>query len=377
MRRKARRKFIFQKWIFTIIFFCIFGSGCQNDAPIKVGFIAGTSGRGADLGISGRDAVQMAIEQCNKNGGINGRRIEIVFKDDQQDPEIAKRSAQELIDDGVVAIIGPMTSDMGIAITPLLDKYQIPAVSPTVSTQHLAGRDDFFFRVTSTTLKHATNSAAYHVKATDIRRIAAVFDINNRSFSETWLLTFKEFFNAHGGELVAEIAFNSQHKKSFTDITHELLSHKADGILIIANSMDSALLCQQIRKIDTAIPISLADWGATERLLELGGKAVEGVIVIQTFDRGHPGERYQAFRKAYFNRFKREPGFPGVYAYDATQVVLTALGKQEKNRNLKETILSLRQFEGLQNYFSFDPYGDVTRSTSISVVQNQKFVVKE
>lgn len=376
MRRK-RRKFIFEKWIFIILLFCIFGSGCQNDAPVKVGFIAGTSGRVADLGISGRDAVQMAIEQCNTNGGINGRRLELVFKDDQQDPEIAKRSVQELIDDGVVAIIGPMTSDMGMAITPLLDKYQIPAVSPTVSTQLLAGHDDFFFRVTSTTQMHATKSAAYHVKATSVRKIAAVFDENNHSFSETWLQTFKEFFIAHGGEFVAEIAFNSQQQKSFTDLTHELLSHKADGILIIANSMDSALLCQQIRKIDTAIPISLADWGATERLLELGGKAVEGVRVIQTFDRGHPGERYQAFRKAYFNRFKREPGFPGVYAYDATQVVLTALKEQERNRDLKETILALRQFEGLQNYFSFDPFGDVTRSTSISIVRNQKFVVLE
>jgi branched-chain amino acid transport system substrate-binding protein len=109
----------------------------------------------------------------------------------------------------------------------------------------------------------------------------------------------------------------------------------------------------------------------------IGGESVEGVIVIQTFDRGHPGERYQAFRKTYFNRFKREPGFPGVYAYDATQVVLTALEKQEKKRSLKETILSLGQFQGLQNYFSFDQFGDVTRSTSISVVRNQKFLVVE
>jgi len=377
MSRKNRRKAIFQLWIFTGLLFCILGSGCQNDTPIKVGFIAGTSGRVTDMGMSGRDAVQMAVEQCNNNGGINGRRIELICKDDQQDPEVARRSVQELIDDGVVAIIGPMTSDMGMAITPLLDKYQIPAVSPTVSTQYLSGRDDFFFRVTSTTLVHATRSAAYHVKATDIRRIAAAYDVNNRSFSENWLQTFKKFFTAHGGELVAEIAFDSQQKKSFTEISRELLSHEADGILIIANSMDSAMLCQQIRKIDTAIPISLADWGASERLLELGGKSVEGVMVIQTFDRSHPGERYQAFREAYFNRFKREPGFAGVYAYDATQVVLTALGKQKKNRNLKETILALRQFEGLQNYFSFDRFGDVTRSTSISVVRNQKFQVVE
>lgn len=140
--------------------------------------------------------------------------------------------------------------------------------------------------------------------------------------------------------------------------------------------MDSALLCQQIRKIAPDMRITLADWGATERLLELGGKAVEGVTVVQTFDRENPAPRYQAFREAYIKRYDREPGFPGVYAYDATEVILTALRAQKRGKTLKETILALRKFEGLQGEFSFDDYGDVMRSNaSISVVRDRKFVV--
>lgn len=370
---------VFRPWIFAL---CLLGSvligGCRNDAPIKIGFIAGTSGRGADLGISGRDAVQMAIEEHNRTGGINGRRIELFIKDDRQDPEIAWQSVQELLDEGVVAIIGPMTSDMAMAITPMLNTSRIPAISPTATTQHLSGRDDYFFRVSSTTREFAIRSAAYHLKSGDMRRIAAVFDISNRSFTEDWLKAFKDYFVAHGGEVVATTGFDSRQKRSFTDITHELLAQKPDGILIIANSMDSALFCQRIRKIDAEIPISLADWGATERLLELGGRAVEGVTVVQTFDRNDPGERYQTFRKVYLERFKREPGFPGVYAHDATRLLLTALQKQQKNQDLKETILSLRQFQGLQSEFRLDDFGDVTRASgSISVVRNQKFVVLE
>ena len=142
--------------------------------------------------------------------------------------------------------------------------------------------------------------------------------------------------------------------------------------------MDSALLCQQIRKVDNNIKITLADWGATERLLELGGKAVEGVTVVQTFDRESPNPRYQAFRKLYLERYNREPGFPGVYAHDATQVILDALRAQRKGESLKETVLSIRQFDGLQGKYSFDDFGDVKRSNaSISIVQNQKFVVVE
>lgn len=369
---------ILRQWIFPILVFCILGTSCQNDTPIKIGFIAGTSGRVADLGISGRDAVQMLVEGYNKKGGINGHRIELVIKDDRQDPETVRTAVQELIDDGVVAIVGPMTSEMAMTIIPALDTSQIPAVSPTASSQYLSGRNDYFFRVTSTSQEYATKSAAYHIKATNIRKIAVIFDKDNGSFTENWLNAFKEYFIAHGGEICAEIGFSGEQKRSFTEITRELLANEADEILIIANSMDSALLCQQIRKLDTAIPISLADWGATERLLELGGRTVEGVIVVQTFDRDHSGERYQRFREDYFERFKREPGFAGVYAYDAAQVVLTALKEQKKNQNLKETLYSLGKFQGLQGDFSFDEFGDVTRSlSSISVIRNHKFLVLE
>ena len=83
-----------------------------------------------------------------------------------------------------------------------------------------------------------------------------------------------------------------------------------NGILIIANSMDSALLCQQIRKKNKIVNITLADWGATEQLLEFGGKAVEGVTVVQTFDREHPSPAYQAFRKAYIKQLGRGAGIP-------------------------------------------------------------------
>lgn len=366
------------KFLLPVLLLSVLGVACQREEPIKVGFIAGTSGRVADLGISGRDAVQMLVEAYNDNGGINGRRIELVIKDDQQNPEIAQRSVQELIDAGVAAIIGPMTSDMAVAILPQLKEAKIPVVSPTASSQLLSGFDDYFFRVTSTSAEYATKSASYHLNSTDLRRLAAVFDEDNRFFTEVWLQQFKDVFEAYGGEIVAEIGFDSHGDRSFTEITQQVLASQAAGIVILANSMDSALLCQQIRKVDGNIPISLSDWGSTERLLELGGRAVEGVIVTQTFARNHPGEKYQTFRKEYLDRFRREPGFSGVYAYDAAQVVFTALRQQQSNQNLKEVLDTIATFPGLQGDFSFDEYGDVQRGNGdISVVRNQQFIVLE
>lgn len=377
VRRQARVGTVFLSCLIILFFIGIQISGCRDKKTIKIGFIAGTSGRVADLGISGRDAIQMVVERYNRNGGINGSRIELIIRDDKQDPELAKTLTKELIDSGVVAIIGPMTSDMALAVTPVLDKHQVIAISPTATTRLLSGRDDFLLKVSSTTLMHATKSAIYHINNTDVRRVAVIYDQTNRSFSEDWLKCFKDTFAANGGEIIAATGFDSSKGKSFTEISSEMLQHEPDGILLLANSLEAAILCQQIRRVDPDIPISLADWGATERLLEMGGKTVEGVTVVQTFDRNHTGTRYQKFRRDYLDKFNREPGFPGVYTYDATDVLLAALN-QQKESSLKETILSIRNFPGLQGDFSFDSFGDVARShVSISVVQDGKFVVLE
>lgn len=359
------------------IMLCIFVlSGCDNKKPVLIGFVAGTTGRVADLGISGRDSVQLLVEQCNKQGGIGGRPVRLIIKDDKQDPDEARKATQDLIDQGVAAIVGPMTSDMGMAVTPLLNDARVLAVSPTVTTQHLSGKDDYFFRVSSTTQEYASRSAQYQLKFARSRRLVAVYDKGNSSFCKNWLENFEAPFVAGGGEILAKIPFERKENRSFAEIVQMVLSSEPDGVLIVANSMDSAMLCQQIRKIDPAIYITLADWGATERLLELGGNAVEGVTVVQTFDRDSTNPDYQEFRKTYSKRYRQEPGFPGVYTYDAAQVVLTALKTQKKGQHIKDTILAIREFEGLQGRFSFDDYGDVRRSNaSISIVRNRKFVV--
>ena len=352
--------------------------GCGSNGPIKIGFLAGTSGKVADIGTSGRDAVQMAVEECNRKGGIRGRRVHLVIMDDKHDPETARKAVREMEEQGVAAIIGPMTSAMAVAVAPLLDKYKTVAVSPTVTTRQLSGIDDYFYRVCATTREYAAKSANYQISHGGARRIAAAYDLGNRSFTESWLNNFKEAFTKNGGEIVAEKGFKSDDGSTFTEIVESLLSADPDCILILANSVDSALLCQQIRKMNRQIHITVADWGATERLLELGGKAVEGVTVVQTFNRQSKNPGYLAFKKAFQERYNKEPGFPGTFAYDAAQVVLEALRLGGNGKSLKDVLKSQGRFDGLQGIISFDEYGDAkTSNAAISIVLDHKFVIAE
>lgn len=353
-------------------------AGCGPGEPIKIGFIAGASGRVADLGISGRDAVQLLMDQVNADGGIRGRRIQLIARDDQQDPDAARQAVRELAAEGVSAVIGPMTSDMAWAVVPVLNELRVLGVSPTVSSEKLSGLDDYFFRITATTRENAGKSAAYHIRNRTFHHVAAAYDLNNEIYSENWLKNFQAAFTLPDNRISAALGFRANDEMSFSNLADDLLRSNPDGILIIANSMDAALLCQQIRKRDTQVHITLSDWGATERLLELGGKTVEGVTVLQTFTRANSSPAYLAFRKTYIERYGREPGFPGVYAYDAANVVLEALRRQRSGASLKDTLLAVRSFQGLQNEITFDSFGDVERShASISVVRHGQFVILE
>lgn len=363
---------------YSLLYFLLLALACSPSEPIKLGFLGGVTGSVADLGIAGRDGAQLAVDLRNQAGGINGRKVVLLIRDDKHDMEVAKRQAQELIDQGVSAIIGPMTSQMAMAITPIINKAKVVAMAPTATTEALSGKDDYFFRITATTKVFATANANYQIKNKRMKRVAAAYDLGNRSFSEMWLNNFADAMATGGSEVVSRVGFTSGKVDSYTAIVKKLLESRPDGIVIVANAVDASLLCQQIRKLDADLPITLADWAAQERLLELGGKAVEGVTVVQTFDRENEAPRYMEFRRLYTERFDREPGFAGVYAFDAASLVMDALARKTGDTPLKQAILASSPYNGLQGPFVMDAYGDVQRDKcTISVVKDAQFVVVE
>lgn len=353
-------------------------AGCESEKPIRIGLVVNLTGRAADMGMSARNAVQLAVEQCNAQGGIQGRRVDLVVRDDGQHAETAVKAVQELIAADVDAIVGPMISHVAMAVVPYLNESRTLAVGPTVTTPHLSGRDDHFFRVCPAAREHAIISARHQIRSGDMHRVAVAYDAANRSFSENWLADFTKPLEAGGGEVLTAIAFSVEDGRSFSNIAAELLAVEPDGILIIASPMDSALLCQQIRKTAPLTKITLSNWGASQRLLELGGQAVEGVTLPLAFDWDCPNPAYRTFAKMYSERYRREPGFSGAYAHDAIQVVLSALRSRESGQSLKEALLAIGTFDGLQGKIRFDAYGDVVPSqVSIRIIRNRKFVVVE
>lgn len=346
---------------------------CAPAEPVRIGFLGGLSGRVTDLGIGSLNGVRLAVEMRNRQGGINGHPIELIEEDDRQDAEAARQAMRRLIDRKVAAVVGPMTSMVAMATLPLANEAQLVMVSPTVSSEALSGLDDHFFRIASSTRHFARQSAEHYVKIMGLRRIRPLHDEGNRIYTESWLRDFGAAFRAGGGELLEPIGFQSGNDVDFPALAARALADAPDGIIILGNSVDTAMLCQSLRRLDRSIPVGTSEWAATERLIELGGKAVEGIVVAQLMDRRSREPAFVAFQSAYVLRFGQSPGFAGMYGFDAANVVFAALEKKAPKETLKQALLAQQTFAGTQRTFVFDEYGDTQGGTRLYTVTDGEF----
>jgi branched-chain amino acid transport system substrate-binding protein len=348
--------------LFGLTVALLLSCGCSDKKPIKIGYLGSITGKHSDLGVAARDAAVLAVEQVNSQGGINGRKLELIVRDDTLDPKVAEQMAGELVKEGVVAIVGPVASSMSKAALPVVEKAGIVMVSPTSSSNELSGKDDCFFRVMEPNAKFASQLAKSALKL-GVKRMAVIYDTNNRPYTVDIFQIFREAFVKGGGTITSEVTFDSTQKPLFQPLVKQLGVSKADGVMMLANSVDSIVIAQQIRKEGSQAPILSGACGIAQRdLLQLAGKSADGLIFTLPVNSQSTAPAYTSFKEAFTKRYNYPPTFTAVLAYDATQLVLTSLRKNTDAKSLRQTIKSTPSFDGLQGPIKLDEFGDPNRN---------------
>ncbi len=347
-------------------------AGCQRE-PIPVGGLFGLSGRHYDLGVSGRNGAILAVEELNAAGGIGGRRVELLVRDDAQDPETTRRAVRELSDRGVVAIVGPMTSAMAEAVVPLANELRVLLVSPTVSAARFRGIDDWLVMLFPSTSQSAAVLARRIQGPDGFRRLVVIHDLSNRAFSESWLEAMRSLL-APGGATVEDVPFTSGQGPAHGAVAEQALAHGPDGVLVVANALDAASICQQLRKRSATVRLYGTDWGFTQDVVTQGGQPVEGAVFTSKIDveGGAPG--VVRFRDAYRSRFSRPPDFAAAFPYEAVQLLADGLRRDATREGLRQAVLRVGEFPGLQGAVRVDARGDVDRTQHLMTVRDRRIV---
>lgn len=373
---RLRNSALFVLAITCAAFFLVGTIDAADKNPYRIGFVGGLTGRNSDLGIQGRNGVMQAVEEINQQGGINGKLLQLITKDDRQDPQTALKVDQELIEEGAIAIIGHMTTAMSETVLPLINARKILMISPTTSANKLTGIDDYFLRVVNPSILLTDLESNYAFKDVNLRRVAEIYDLSNRTYAEEFAVNFKSTFERLGGEIVSTDTFTAGPDVSFKSLAEVVLRTKPDGLLIAASAVDTAMICQHVRMAGSKIPILMSGWAQTSDLLRHGGPAVEGVIGTMYRDLDSIATPFAAFKDKFQTRFGTDgPTFAALFGYEAVMVLKDALFLNPDPRQLKETILKQKTFQGLDGAFEIDSFGDAKRNAYIVTVSNNRFKV--
>lgn len=344
------------------------GLACRDPGPIRLGMVTGLTGRHYDLGISSRNGATLAVEELNAAGGVGGRPVELLLRDDRQDPEAARAAVQELVAAGVVALVGHATSAMAEATLPLVDRARVLMVSPTVSSSAFEGKDDWFVMLHPSSAVAARALVTHAERAGLAGRFAIVYDLSNGNFTRSWHDHFSRELAERGGSVVASVPFTSGQVESYGALVEQALAARPEGLLVVANALDCASIAQQLRKRSATVALLGTEWGFTNDVLAHGGTAVEGARFTQKVDLTGEGAPFVRFRDAYAARFNRAPDFAAIMSYEAVQVIAEGLRRDATREGLRGAVLG-HSFQGLQEQIRIDRNGDTVRRHYLMTVR--------
>lgn len=361
------------RWIFGTLVL-VFLAACRADQPIKIGFAADLTGPSSALGVPMRNGAQLAVDAINAQGGIDGRPLELIVRDDMGDAAEAQSVDRQLIEMGVVGIVGHVTSAQVEAVLDLINQSEVVLISPVAASTDFSGQEDFFFRVMSSNQVLGEALARHIYQTRGIRQLTGVYDLSNRAYTETIWNAIQVEYESLGGDAAQDFTFTSG-ETDLRILLEEVAASQPQGVVFFASDVDTALMVQFAEITGLNAALFANPWAQTEQLLQKGGRAVEGLEMISLHNPDNERIAFQEFSANYLERFSGQPAFSAAFAYEAVWVLAEALQQTGGNSVGLSEALAGHEFNGIQGLISFDQYGDVVREAYISVVNDRQFEI--
>ena len=352
---------------FTLMAF----TSCQdkNKEELKIGFVAGLTGKYSSLGSDIRDGFMLGFDEINYK--INNIQIKIVQKDDKQDPKVAETMVEEFINNDIKLIVGNATSSMTrITLNKLKGKKDFLLASVTASASEFTKKDDNFIRIQVEHNEKRYGALKKYIIKNNIKKVFYIYDKNNLNYAKGYFGFFQDILIHTGGEkFVNSEIIQDGYKK----IISKLKESSYDMILIVGNSSDTANLIQHIRIANIKEKVLISGWANTNDFIEFGGKSVEGTIVSSGYYKYSKEPAYLEFIEKFKNKYNEEPSVFSLQGYELSQILIENLKNTTDISKLKNEILKRKIYHGLQGDITFDKYGDVNRKYLILEIKNGKF----
>ncbi|MBI3147795.1 MAG: ABC transporter substrate-binding protein [Betaproteobacteria bacterium] len=283
--------------------------GWADDAPLRIGLSGPFTGGSSPMGLSMRDGIRLATEEINAQGGLLGRRIELVERDDQANNELGRKIATELVRrEGVIATVGIVNTGVALASQRVYQEARIPVIN-AVATGSIITRqfrppehpDNYVFRVSANDLIQSAMIVREVVERMKKTRIAILADSTN--YGQLGRQDVERALNARGLVPVVVEKYNIRD----LDMTPQLQRARAasaDVVVTYGIGPELALIANGMAKLGWHVPV-VGSWTlAMENFIDRAGPNGNGARMPQTFIQEATSPKRKRFIEAYQRRYK-------------------------------------------------------------------------
>lgn len=340
-----------------------FGASAQTNEPIKIGSVLSVTGPAAFLGDPELKTLQLYVERINAQGGVLGRKLELIQYDDGGDANKANNFTKRLLEsDKVDLIIGGTTTGSTMAMAPLVDKAGVPFISLAGGVVIIEPVKKWVFK-TPHTDRMAAEKVFADMKKRGITKVALLSETSG--FGQSGRKETQAVASKYGIEIIADETYGPKD----TDVTAQLTKIKntpgVQAVFIFGLGQGPAIVSKNYAQLGIKLPQYQSHGVASDEYLKLAGGSAEGVrlpspaLLVANVLQANDAQKtiVVGYDKAYKDRYKEDPSTFGGYALDALMLAVDAIkragsGDREKVRAALE---QTKGYVGTTGTFNMSP----------------------
>lgn len=313
-------------------------TGCTASDTVKIAFLGDLSGPLSTHGQYSLQAVEMAIEEINKDGGINGKQVELVTGDSRCTGRTGTTVMQRFSDQGVDGVVGALCSSVSIPAYEVAERHQVPMVSFASSSPRLTRETPLFYRTfpaDDLQMQHAAELAV----SQGLDSVAILYQ------DDEWGVSVKDAFIKHASDVHISEALQLA-EDSRTQL-ERIRQSDPDAIMIMALPEGTRRVLRDMHELGINATIMSVKENFNEQFASTpGANGMIGVKPVRPDSTVH-----ERFEKEFKNRYNATPGFLGSYAYDATYLLKALLEQCPRETCTPEIV-------GASGNVTLDEHGD-------------------
>ncbi|HEY0867199.1 MAG TPA: ABC transporter substrate-binding protein [Fimbriimonas sp.] len=324
------------------------GNAVEGDT-IKLGLVASQNGALRPWGVDSIAGAQLAVDEANKAGGVQGKQIQLIVSDSNSNPEQGKSAAERLVsEDKVVALLGEVASGITLAMADVAFEAGVPLIAVGATRTDLTNKGSNIFRVCYTDDFQGPVMAKFAYEELNLRNVALVTD-RQQPYSKGLSDSFRKAFTSLGGTVVDEQFYESG-TTDFKGILTSIKANNPDGLFMSGYFSETGPIARQAKEVGLSVKMMGGDGWDSSEILQTGGEAIVGSYFCNHYNNEENRPEVQAFLEKWRAKYGQLPGTTmGALGYDAAALAVDALKRASalNSKALAEAIENTENFAGV------------------------------